>query len=74
MLIHLYSSHMDPNKANPPAKVNGRERPLSALPNGHANGHIASERQLRDAQEFELEALMSDEEEPDTRKTGAGHS
>lgn len=73
MLIHLYSSNMDPNNSKQPAKLDRRNGPLPALPNGHARGHSAAERQLRDVQEFELEALMSDEEDPDSAKVGARH-
>lgn len=77
MLIHLYSS------ANPPsdASTNGaklgaaRDRPLPALPNGHARGHAEDHQRMRDAQEFELEALMSDDDEgPEGAKAGAGRS
>ena len=76
MLIHLYSSYTDPNaisaaKGTKPVdrQVNGtnnagrsyRDEPL---PNGHAwTPGSAAERQARELQEFELEALMSDEED-----------
>ncbi|KAK5166239.1 uncharacterized protein LTR77_008500 [Saxophila tyrrhenica] len=73
MLLHLYSAHMDPNKANKPSKLNGTNGPSRALPNGHARGHSAAERQLRDVQEFELEALMSDEEDAESVKMNGRH-
>lgn len=56
MLIHLYSTHdaasLQKNKA-------GNDEAL--LPNGHAR--TPSERQAQDVQEFELEGLMSDDED-----------
>lgn len=65
MLIHLYSASTNPDKGKQPMKNGDRDRPLPPLPNGHARGgHNATERQLRDVQEFELEALMSDDEDP----------
>jgi len=70
MLIHLYSAHLDPNKVKQPAKPDATARPVQ---NGHARGHSAAERQLRDVQEFELEALMSDDEDPESAKVGARH-
>jgi hypothetical protein len=60
MLIHVYD-----RSADPPA-------PPKDLANGHirANGHAATERQLRDAEEFELEGLMSDDEDEGRRMLG----
>lgn len=54
MLLHLYASHVWPIDRNPVVlpKVNGR-----------ANGHVRGDSQrLRDAEEFELEGLISDDE------------
>ena len=54
MLLHLYAAHVWPVDRNPVVlpKVNGR-----------ANGHVRGDSQrLRDAEEFELEGLMSDDE------------
>ena len=52
MLLHLYSQHANPGK---PA-INGG--PAATLPgvNGHADYRI------RDAEEFELEGLMTEDE------------
>ncbi|KAG8532087.1 uncharacterized protein KY384_003724 [Bacidia gigantensis] len=54
MLLNMYASHVWPIDRNP-----------VVLPkaNGRANGHIRADSQrLRDAEEFELEGLMSDDE------------
>ena len=60
MLIHLYSANTTPDKGKKPAKFSDTGR---TLPNGHVRGHSATERQARDVQEFELEALMSEDED-----------
>ena len=70
MLIHLYSAHIDPNQTPDTVKLGAhRDRPLPPLPNGHARGHgpSASERQMRDAEEFELEALMSEDDDVEAK-------
>ena len=62
MLIHLYSANISPTAL--PSK--DEERPHTNG-NGHLNGHArvpnAADRQAADAQEFELEGLMSDDED-----------
>ena len=59
MLLHLYATHAWPADT----KVNGV--------NGHvANGHVVDTRRVRDAEEFELEGLMSDDDE-ESPKPGA---
>ena len=57
MLLHLYAAHVWPVDRNPVVlpKVNGR-----AVGNGHLRG---DSQRLRDVEEFELEGLMSDEED-----------
>ena len=65
MLLHLYSAYSAPEKGKKVVKPDDRIR--SALPNGHARGNSAAERQARDVQEFELEALMSDDEDDSDR-------
>lgn len=68
MLLHLYSSgqQTDSQGKKPGNTYSDRQRPM---PNGHARGHSDAERQARDVQEFELEGLMSeDEDEGDERK------
>ncbi|KAF2086901.1 hypothetical protein K490DRAFT_43229 [Saccharata proteae CBS 121410] len=65
MLLHMYAVYVWPesSKLDPEAgRLNGRP---NGIPNGHANGHIRSrsdQQRLRDAEEFELEGLMSDDE------------
>ena len=58
MLIHLYD-----RLANPAID-------LKHLANGHAraNGRAVEEGRLRDAEEFELDGLMSDEEGDESRR------
>lgn len=65
MLIHLYSSYTEVNtgpKGSKATSVRGyRDVPMT-------NGHVlasqsAADRQARELQEFELEALMSDDED-----------
>ncbi|KAK5164439.1 hypothetical protein BJ546DRAFT_451480 [Cryomyces antarcticus] len=64
MLLHLYAVHAwptTPSKPRPDPEsqhVNG-----AALANGHARIPNAADRQIRDAEEFELEGLMSDDED-----------
>ena len=58
MLIHLYSALTTSDQGKKAVKPDGRP-----LANGHARGHSAAERQARDVQEFELEALMSEDED-----------
>ena len=55
VLLHIYASYVWPVDRNPVVlpKMNGR-----------ANGHMRGDSQrLRDAEEFELEGLMSDDED-----------
>lgn len=62
MLLRLYTYYAESptNKkvADPEGRLNG-----SALANGHARIPDASDRQIRDAEEFELEGLMSEDED-----------
>lgn len=67
MLLRLYTyyadSSTDGKTADPESRLNGH-----ALPNGHARSiPDASDRQIRDAEEFELEGLISDEDEDLTK-------
>ena len=67
MLIHLYSAYATPDKGKQSVKLGDAERNTSSVPNGHIYGRGAADRQARDFQDFELEALMSeDEDEPKT--------
>lgn len=63
MLIHLYGAN-----ASPPVPPKDVERP-ERLPrmNGHARG--TDSRQIRDAEEFELAGLMSEDDSPESPST-----
>ena len=80
MLLRLYTVYadaanekkivLDPEASRLNGHMNG-----SALTNGHARGPTTAgaERQsLRDAEEFELDGLMSDDDEPDGMKERRG--
>jgi hypothetical protein len=62
MLLHLYTYYTDAptnsKSADPESRING-----SAILNGHARIPDASDGQIRDAEEFELEGLMSDNDD-----------
>ncbi|TKA28943.1 hypothetical protein B0A50_03354 [Salinomyces thailandicus] len=68
MLLHLYSHYASPAKPNThrtPKLAGDEER-------GVPNGHAMTERQAHDAQEFELEGLITDDEEDgDGKKEGS---
>jgi hypothetical protein len=59
MLTHLYSAHIQPS----PSPKRDEERSTT---NGHTVVSNAIDRQAADAQEFELEGLMSDDEDAET--------
>ncbi|EME43145.1 hypothetical protein DOTSEDRAFT_45128 [Dothistroma septosporum NZE10] len=66
MLLHLYSAYSDSDSAGKkPIKLDDEERPRM---NGQARIPNAADRQAQDAEEFELEGLMSDDDEPEARK------
>ncbi len=72
MLLHLYATH-----AMPEAIKNDPEVPRSK---GTANGHArapSETRLIRDAEEFELEGLMSDDDDssepPGVKRTQRVH-
>lgn len=62
MLLHLYAVHAwgQDSKSDPEAPR------VNSMSNGHANGHIRTNSRLRDAEEFELEGLISEDDEADT--------
>ena len=67
MLLHLYASHAWPagSKTNAASQVNGTGgRMNGAL----GNGRPVDARRVRDAEEFELEGLMSEDEETEPGK------
>jgi hypothetical protein len=59
MLTHLYSAHIQ----SPPSHKKDEERSTT---NGNSVLPNAVDRQAADAQEFELEGLMSDDEDAET--------
>ena len=66
MLLHIYAVYAFPESTKPQAQPNGHAREngqdSSRLANGHARS--ASEaRQIQDAEAFELQGLISDEED-----------
>ncbi len=60
MLLHLYAVYTWPTSVKP----DGEAVATDHRPNGHARA-AATDRLARDAEEFELEALMSDDDDPD---------
>jgi hypothetical protein len=62
MLLHLYAVNVAP----PTPPKDAEHAPVPRM-NGHTRG--SDSRQIRDAEEFELEGLMSDEEEPESPST-----
>lgn len=74
MLIHLYSSYNEPLamplKGGKP--LNGRGYSDDPASNGKSRApapNAATDRQMRDVQEFELEGLMSDDEDETSKKS-----
>jgi hypothetical protein len=63
MLIHLYSVNASP--AVPPKDV---ERP-ARFPRANGHARATDSRQVRDAEEFELEGLMSEDDSPESPST-----
>lgn len=74
MLLRLYTVHAFPADAKKApdasyARVDGHMNGVAGhVPNGHARIPNQADMQVRDAEEFELEGLMSDDEEPDAAK------
>lgn len=69
LLIHLYAIH-----AWPPAPVikDDGDAEARAMNGGIANGHVRGDRRVRDAEEFELEGLISEDEREDEAHEGKG--
>ena len=62
MLLHLYAVYawgQDAKSDTEAPRLNGHA-------NGHINGHVRTNSRIRDAEEFELEGLMSDEDEAES--------
>jgi hypothetical protein len=59
MLLHLYAVYA----WGQTSKSDAEAPHANGMTNGHANGHVRSEQRLREAQEFELEGLDSDDDE-----------
>lgn len=62
MLLHLYYVHAwgkDSKEDAEAPRANG-------MPNGHVNGYARVDHRVRDAEEFELDGLVSDDEDEDS--------
>jgi len=71
MLLHLYSAHDPQSQGKSKVKFGDEEGPAT---NGHARApNGVADRQAQDAQEFELEGLMSEDEEPAAKTNGRSH-
>ena len=60
MLLHLYEVGSTP--------ADSKDYESTGMPNGHANS-AAGHQRIRDAEEFELDGLMTDDDEDDHRKS-----
>jgi hypothetical protein len=65
MLLRLYSSY-DKSRAG----VQIKDEEVDVRPNGHVRLPTAADRQAQDAEEFELEGLMSDDDEVAKKPNG----
>jgi hypothetical protein len=63
MLLHLYAVN-----SSPPVPPKDVERP-ERMPRMNGHTRAADSRQIRDAEEFELEGLMSEDESPESPST-----
>ncbi|CAA9958050.1 Ytp1 multi-domain protein [Pyrenophora teres f. maculata] len=63
MLIHLYAVHAWGEDGKADAEAPFADEFANGHANGHPNGYSRVDRTVRDAEEFELEGLDSDEEE-----------
>jgi len=72
MLLHLYSAKSTAGKPALATKPGDEEasRPM----NGHPRVPSAMDRQAHDAQEFELEGLMSDDDDENVKHRTNGHA
>ncbi|MCJ1304946.1 hypothetical protein MMC08_007759 [Hypocenomyce scalaris] len=75
MLLHLYASYAWPINPGPAVKIDQEAFRTNGRANGGLNGHAmsgANDSRVRDAEEFELEGLMSDGEEESEDSPGGG--
>lgn len=63
MLLHIYTTNSSPPV--PPKDIEHSER----VPRVNTHTRAADSRQIRDAEEFELAGLMSDDESPESPST-----
>jgi len=63
MLLHLYAVN-----SSPPVPPKDVERP-EGMPRMNGHARATDSRQIRDAEEFELEGLMSEDESPESPST-----
>ncbi|KAK3676474.1 hypothetical protein LTR78_003750 [Recurvomyces mirabilis] len=73
MLLHLYSAQSSGGKTTIGAKPSDDEESSRPV-NGHARVPNAMDRQAHDAQEFELEGLMSDDDDENVKPRMNGHA
>jgi hypothetical protein len=59
MLVHLYAVHA----WDTTSKADAEAPRTNGTANGHANGHVRSDQRVRDAEEFELAGLDSDDDD-----------
>ena len=64
MLLHLYAVYAWGQDSKHDAEVPRANGHVNGLPNGHAR----TDRRVRDAEEFELEGLISDDEDPESAR------
>lgn len=64
MLVHLYAVHAWGENSKEDAEAPRR----NGYANGHANGYARVDNRVRDAHEFELEGLDSDDDEESSAK------
>lgn len=63
MLLHLYAVHAWGESRKADAETPRSNGTPSRRTNGNANGYTRTERRIRDAEEFELEGLDSDDDD-----------
>ena len=80
MLLRLYTFYADagkPAKTDPEAPHMNGHTNGSIMSNGHARSHFSDRasdgRSMRDAEEFELDGLMSDDEDSLAKPEGTSH-
>lgn len=72
MLLRLYTYYAEADTAHKPTDPEYTSVPNGAAMNGSARAHAysptAADRTIRDAEEFELDGLMTDDEDDEAKK------